>query len=297
MQSLDATRIGTLLQTLPSYSKKLTGSLSIKNGTFTIDGVTSHIERNEHGGADTLHGGFTGYDQANWTVVSHTANSLTFSFYDHELGGFPGDVLNVASYTLGDDQTFTSRLVSIPVNKVTPIMLSHHIYWNLDAFSEPTIFNNTLHMPYATRKIDGDGILVPTGGISLTKNTPLDFTAPGTTLGEQIPKAIGACGTGCVGIDNAFITDRNPYAGNKDPTLEVLTMSSPHTGIQMSVATDQDGIQIYTCTGMNGTVPVKQNQGGGFIEKYGCIVIETQDVSSVLFFCRALDAADLLFSS
>ena len=35
----------------------------IKNGTFTIKGVTSHVPENEHNGADTLHGGFIGYDQ------------------------------------------------------------------------------------------------------------------------------------------------------------------------------------------------------------------------------------------
>ena len=35
----------------------------IKNGTFTVDGVTSHIPENEHQGLNTLHGGLVGYDQ------------------------------------------------------------------------------------------------------------------------------------------------------------------------------------------------------------------------------------------
>ena len=42
----------------------------IKNGTFTIDGVTSQIPENEHDGHDNLHGGVVGYDQQNWTVAS-----------------------------------------------------------------------------------------------------------------------------------------------------------------------------------------------------------------------------------
>ena len=50
----------------------------IKNGTFEIDGQTSNIPTNEHGGEDTLHGGFIGYDQQNWTVASVTGNSITF---------------------------------------------------------------------------------------------------------------------------------------------------------------------------------------------------------------------------
>lgn len=42
----------------------------IKNGTFTVQGVTSHIPENEHGGEDTLHGGNVGYDQRNCKYIS-----------------------------------------------------------------------------------------------------------------------------------------------------------------------------------------------------------------------------------
>ncbi|CAK3946704.1 Aldose 1-epimerase [Lecanosticta acicola] len=256
----------------------------IKNGTFTIDGQTSHIPTNEHGGANTLHGGNVGYDQANWTVVSHTTNSITFSFYDQHMSGFPGDVLNVASYTLTDDQAFISRLVSIPVNEATPIMLANHIYWNLGAFvtqDAKTILNDTLYMPYADRYIQTDGILVPNGSIALTNGTALDFTKP-TKLGPNLMKATDFCGTGCTGIDNAFILDRSPYAAPRDPGLKVLQLSSPVTGIQMDLETNQGGLQIYSCVGQNGTIPVKQSQqhiqgNTTYVEKFGCIVIETQN--------------------
>ena len=65
----------------------------IKNGTFSINGVTSHIPENEHGGLDTLHGGTVGYDQRNFTVVSHNTSTITFSFLDQGLEGFPGSVV------------------------------------------------------------------------------------------------------------------------------------------------------------------------------------------------------------
>ncbi|USW49082.1 Putative aldose 1-/Glucose-6-phosphate 1-epimerase, galactose mutarotase-like domain superfamily [Septoria linicola] len=257
----------------------------IKNGTFTIDGETSDIPRNEHNGTNTLHGGDVGYDQRNWTVASYSNSSITFTFYDAALEGFPGDVLNVATFSLEDDQTFTSRLVSIPFNDATPIMLSHHIYWALGAYVNEealTILNDTLYMPYAKRYIQTDGILIPNGSIGVTAGTGLDFTKPGTVIGAKIPNTEGFCGTGCTGIDNAFITDRSPYTGPRDPKLEVLKMSSPHTGIQLSVETDQDGIQIYTCVGQDGSIPVKQSQQHvqgktQGVEKFGCIVIETQD--------------------
>lgn len=256
----------------------------IKNGTFTVNGITSHIPENEHGGEDTLHGGFVGYDQQNWTVVAHDGNSITFAFYDHAQSGFPGDVMNVATYTLTDDASFISRMISIPINQATPIMLANHIYWNLGAFVDEQalyILNNTLYMPYADRIIDFDGIEVPTGKINITNGTAYDFTYTGKTFGDDIYTLSNSCGTGCTGYDNAFILDRPRYTAPSDPHLEVLRMWSPSTGIQMSLESDQQGLQIYTCNGQNGTIPLKSDQqhmkNTSYVEKWGCVVIETQD--------------------
>jgi len=256
----------------------------IKNGTFHLDGHTYHIPENEHGGEDTLHGGFIGYDQRNWTVASLSGNSITFTFYDAAFQGFPGDVLNIATYTLTDDAAFVSRLVSIPFNQATPIMLANHIYWNLGAFVDEQavhILDNTLYMPYADRFIEIDGIEVPTGGIGITNGTALDFTKPGKTIGQDIKNTVNGCGTGCVGYDNAFILDRPRYSSPEDPGLEVLRLWAPSTGIQMSLESNMQSLQIYTCNGQNGTIPAKADQQHlgkkTYVDKYGCIVIETQD--------------------
>jgi aldose 1-epimerase len=216
-----------------------------------------------------------------------TGNSITFSFYDAHRQGFPGDVLNIATYTLTDDASWISRLISIPFNKATPIMLANHVYWNLGAFmteEAKLIYDNTLYMPYADRYIQTDGILVPNGTIGITNGTALDFVKP-STLGPRIKATNGTnlCGTGCVGIDNAFVLDRPRYTSPEDPNLEVLTLSSPVTGIQLSLETNMQGTQIYTCNGQNGTIPVKKDQqhlsSTTYVEQHGCIVIEAQDVS------------------
>ena len=194
-------------------------------------------------------------------------------------------MLNVATYTLTDDAAWVSRLVSIPLNEATPIMLANHVYWNLGAFVDEEglyVLNNTLYMPYADRIIDIDGIEVPTGGLNLTNGTAYDFTKPGKTIGQDTYTLENSCGTGCQGYDNAFVLDRPRYA-TEDPGLEVLRMWAPSTGIQMSLSSNQQGLQIYTCTGQNGSIPVKASQqhfaNTTYVEKFGCIVIETQDVS------------------
>lgn len=192
-------------------------------------------------------------------------------------------MLNVATYTLTDEPSLISRIVSIPFNEATPIMLSNHIYWNLGAFVDEqavTVLNDTLYMPYADRVIDTDGILIPNGQINITNGTAYDFTKPGKQIGEDIQDAF--CGTGCQGYDTAFILDRPRYA-MEDPELEVLKLWAPSTGIQMSLSTNEQGLQIYSCDGQDGTTPVKDSQqhldDTTYLEQYGCVVIETQDVS------------------
>jgi aldose 1-epimerase len=169
-------------------------------------------------------------------------------------------------------------------------MLANHVYWNLGAYTDQAsvhIFNDELYMPYADRYIKTDGILIPTGEIGITNGTALDFTK-GAQLGPAIQATAGKdyCGTDCKGIDNGFILDRPRYTSPEDPNLEVLRLSNPSTGIQLSLETNMQGTQIYTCNGQNGSIKVKKDQqhlnGTTYVEKYGCIVIEAQDVSLTL---------------
>lgn len=254
----------------------------IKNGTFTVNGVTSHIPENENKGLDTLHGGVVGYDQRNWTVTSANETTVTFMLVDQGFEGFPGTVITYATYTVSAGPRWTARMVSIPLDEPTPIMLANHVYWNLNAFvdpSNPTVLNDTLWMPYSKRYVEVDNILIPNGTIGTTSGTVLDFTSP-KEIGQDIQSAVNTCGYGCTGYDNAFILDRPHYSAPEATDLTVLTMYSNLTGIRLDLQTNQQSLQIYSCNGQNGSIPVKQSQQHGnsttYVPKYGCVVIETQ---------------------
>ena len=275
-------------ETVHTYFGPVVGRYAnrIKNGTFTVDGITSHIPENENAGHDTLHGGNVGYDQRNWTVVEANTSSITFSLLDQGFEGFPGTIITYATYTVSAGPQWTSRLVSIPLDEPTPIMLANHVYWNLDAFTNPsdtTILNNTLYMPYSDRYIEIDSIEVPNGTIGIVNDTFLDFTSP-KQIGRDIENAVNACGLGCTGYDNAFILDRPRYSAPEATDISVLTMSSNVTGIQLDIRTNQQSLQIYTCNNiaLMANIPVKQSQQHSkngsttTVPKYGCIVIETQ---------------------
>lgn len=132
----------------------------MKNGTFSLNGVTSHVSENENDGHDSLHGGKVGYDQRNWTVVSNTETSITFMLEDDDFEGYPGRVVSYATFSLAaaaaEGPSLTSRIVSIPMDGPTPIMLTTHPYWNLNAFvdaANPNVLDHTLHMPYSIRYV------------------------------------------------------------------------------------------------------------------------------------------------
>lgn len=268
----------------------------IKNDTFTINGNTYYVPANEHGGLNTLHGGKVGYDQRNWTVTAQSNNSITFSFLDMALQGFPGSVYTQATYTVSSVASgpygelhprLTSRMTSLALDVPTPIMLANHIYWNLNAFTQANILNDTtLWMPYSDRYINVDNLKVPNGTIgTVASYRPLDFTSP-KLIGRDVMNAHLA-GFNSTGYDNAFIIDRPKNTGLEPSNFPVLSLWSSATGIRMDLATNQQGLQIYSCIGQNGTIPVKPSQvqrnkgaaGGGakFVNQYGCIVIETQD--------------------
>lgn len=128
----------------------------IVNSTFTIDGVTSHIPPNENNNTDTLHGGPDGWDYRNFTVVTHTTDSITFSITDPDGDqGFPGQVIAYLTYTVTPYE-WHERMVAVATEQKTPIMLSSHVYWNLDGYANnetTTALNHTLYMPYGGLRV------------------------------------------------------------------------------------------------------------------------------------------------
>ncbi|KAL4781821.1 galactose mutarotase-like domain-containing protein [Aspergillus varians] len=264
----------------------------IKNGTFTIGNSKSHIPANENGGLNSLHGGDIGYDQRNWTVTAYTNSSITFSFYDSALQGFPGDVLTHATYAVDNNNPsgspqLTTKLVSLALTEATPIMLANHIYWNLNGFRDPNVLEDvTLQLPLSTRFIATDGILIPNGTISTVDayDGAPDFTSP-KLVGQDIDSAVGLCGTNCTGYDNCWIIDR-PTGYSSDALIPALHMSSNNTGITLEVSTNSPAIQIYSCNGQDGSDPVKPSQikraqDAGFngpttVDKNACVVVETE---------------------
>ncbi|CDS82209.1 related to Aldose 1-epimerase precursor [Sporisorium scitamineum] len=257
----------------------------IKNGTFELNGHTYRVPKNENG-LDSLHGGDIGYDRSNYTIAHLSANELVLEHMDPDgFQGFPGQVKTTTRYRLGKNATWHIEL-NATATKETPILLTSHVYWNLDAFNETaSALDYVLHMPYADKYVKTDSILIPTGPLPSVKVTPFNFQTP-TPFSRNFNNTMGVCGYDCQGWDSCFVMSDPPGYHKDKPALEMYSLKS---GIKLSVATNQPAVQVYTCDGIDnpskGSIPRKQVHGGKVGEEIGevvygnheCVVLEMED--------------------
>ncbi|KAE9410195.1 galactose mutarotase-like protein [Gymnopus androsaceus JB14] len=253
----------------------------VRNGTFTIPiskdasgpGKKFQLVENDNNGTDTLHGGSDGFNSRVWNITGSSANSVSFSLLDpNGMEGFPGNVFTTVTYTLQNESTWHFKIHAL-ADAPTPIMLSGHHYWNLEAYQESDDLGAHFVQFNSSKYVETDGNLIPTGVLGSIEGTPLDFNAA-KSLGDSINQTTAGefCGTGCVGFDNCWIYD--------DPGLTSTPKFSiwdTNSGIKLDIISNQPALQIYTCNSV-ANVPRKVDQGGPLANytDHSCLVIEQE---------------------
>ncbi|KAF1828787.1 aldose 1-epimerase [Decorospora gaudefroyi] len=253
----------------------------IGNGQYSIDGKTYHTQKND--GPNTLHSGTNNWSFRFWNVTHVTNSSITFAITDpsNSSMGMMGRVDASVTYSVSKNKWHIS-MDAFSLDNKTPIMLTQHTYFQLDAFMRPddrTIWNHTVYMPEAQRVLVADGNALPTGKIAKVPAGSIDdfWSAPhelGFASGND--NFENHCGNGCHGYNGAwaFNEDRNKSA-------TVLTLASEYSGIEAKLTTDQDAVVLYTCNWNDGKTEFKDTQGvpgqDQFIPRDGCIAIEAHD--------------------
>ncbi|KAG5350683.1 hypothetical protein C0989_009821 [Termitomyces sp. Mn162] len=146
-------------------------------------------------GEVTLHGGIYGWDRRNWTIVSKTQTSVTYKHIDAADEGFPGNVTAYATHTVIDGGILKTEVYATATQE-TPIMLTQHIYWNLDAFQDGV--NDILghHLQVDSSKVIAvDSNAIPTGDFIQVEGTPFDFTKE-QEIGARWNDTVNLCGSG-----------------------------------------------------------------------------------------------------
>ncbi|KAI5920376.1 galactose mutarotase-like domain-containing protein [Camillea tinctor] len=254
----------------------------IGHGKYTIDNKTYTTELND--GTNTLHSGTNNWSYRTWNVTAKTEDSITFAVQDASNSslGMLGLVEASVTYSVSNS-TWKIRMEASSPDVKTPLMLTQHTYFNLDAYRNPEavkIWNHTLYMPYSSRYLVADDGALPTGEIATAAAGTLNDFASGPDLplghAQADPGFPGNCGGGgaCEGYNGYFLIDDAPE------DAVVVSLASAFSGIRADLRTDQPGVVVYTCNWMDGTADLKSTQGteeNTKVVRSSCVAIEAQD--------------------
>lgn len=211
----------------------------IADARFTLDGIEYTLDRNE--GANLLHGGTVGFHRALWDVSEDNGALLMRLESPEGDAGFPGNVTTQVRYSLDDDGTLTIAYEAI-TDAATPLNLTSHPYFNLTGRPGADIRGHVLSID-ADRFFEVDAAMIPCKLAEVAGNA-FDFrqSAP---IGARLdwPHAqLARAG----GFDHCYVLRDMCDTADENACRRVASVYDPGSGRELSVETDQWGLQFYT---------------------------------------------------
>nr|WP_321259194.1 aldose epimerase family protein [uncultured Pseudodesulfovibrio sp.] len=220
----------------PWYFGCLIGRVAnrVSHARFVLNGKSFELEKNC--GEHHLHGGCNGFHKQVWDSESIETDEgpsvrLRHVSPDREMG-YPGKLECSALYTLTADGL---RLdFKATTDKATVVNTTHHSYFNLSGLPGKDCLGHELCIP-ASRVLEVDTALIPTGQMTEASGTHLDFMHS-ETIGRRI-----ADNTNGRGYDHYYVLD------DSASTLRLAaTVLEPGSGRGMEVWTTSPGVQFYS---------------------------------------------------
>ncbi len=219
----------------------------IANGTFTLDGKTYTLTRNQDG-KHTSHGGGKGeaFGKRAWTLAAHDASSVTLSLHSPDGdAGFPGALDVRATYRMVELATLRIEIAA-KTDAPTVINFASHSYFHLDlppGFSDGPVPSSLDHEFVVSgdfyTPLNADWI--PTGEIRSVADTEYDFRTQRRIRTDGVKYDIG------------FVLRDTPYPANVP--IHAGTLRGPATGMTMQVYTTEPHLQFYDAAKFNAPVP------------------------------------------
>jgi aldose 1-epimerase len=234
----------------------------IAKGKFTLDGKSYQLFINN--GSNTLHGGKKGYQDVVWEARQADHETLELSYLSKDMEeGFPGNLAIKVIYTLTDDNALKISYEA-KTDKNTVVNLTNHAFFNLNGEDSGTILNHRLQIK-ADLYTPIDSTFIPTGKLAAVKGTPFDFTRP-VSIGAGINTANEQLKNG-KGYDHNYVLNAHIA------TEPVAVITGDKSKIEMSIYTDQPGLQFYSGNFMLG----KNTMKGGHKDDFRtAFALETQ---------------------
>ncbi|WP_222705809.1 aldose epimerase family protein [Salidesulfovibrio onnuriiensis] len=209
----------------------------ISRGHIELGGLCHRLDRN-HGG-HTLHGGSQGFGSRVWEAEADIGTEgpyVLFEYFslDGEMG-FPGTVKTTVVYTLTENGLRMDFLAES--GKPTVVNLTNHAYFNLAGPGSDCLGHELCFL--ASRCLETDEELIPTGALLNVRGTALDFTRP-RAMGARIDDG-GLLPRSACGYDHYYVADR------RGKGVELLAhVFEPGSGRNMEMRTTYPGVQFYS---------------------------------------------------
>ncbi|MES2998095.1 MAG: aldose epimerase family protein [Pseudomonadota bacterium] len=236
----------------------------IANASFNYQGCDFSLTKNK-GYSHHLHGGNKGFDKVIWqpdVLIQSDKASVRFNYTSPEGDqGYPGTLEVKTTYSL----TLTNELkisFEAKTDRITPVDLTNHTYWNLAGAGCGTVLNHVLQV-FSDQYVVTDKDLLPTGQIAEVSDSPFDFRQP-HHLGERLDQ------TSINGYDLCFVL---PATTNHELRL-AAQIKDPQSGRTLEVTTTQPGLQFYTGNSLK-NYPIAS---GLTTQRYGGFCMETQNL-------------------
>lgn len=240
----------------------------INQGRFVLNGDTIQLPQNNFG--HCLHGGGEMGDLG-WQYRVYKAQQpndstlvLTLQSPDGD-NQFPGAMNVQVTYTLRNGNELDIAYMAT-TDKPTIINMTNHSYFNLSGDPTHAITDNLLQVN-ASGYTPVDSTYMTTGEIAAVEGTPFDFRTP-RRVGENIKDFDNQQIKNGNGYDHNFVLDTN-----NDVTLPAVVLYSPESGIELTMFTNEPGVQVYSGNFLDGTAIGKQ---GIAYNQHAGICLESQ---------------------
>ena len=237
----------------------------IRDGKFTLDGVAYQLPRNNDG--NCLHGGGDiAFHNRMWQAQPIDRHSIAFTTFSEDgEDGFPGNLSVKVTYTLTNDNAITIAYEAT-TDKPTVVNLTNHCYFCLSGDPSRDILDEILYLN-AEAYTPVDANVAVTGEVAAVENTPFDFRTP-TRVGDRIDDTTHLQIRNGRGYDHNWLLNTHG-----DIHAVAATLYDPTSGIQMTIYTDQPGVQFYAGNFLDGSF---MGKGGIAYPKRSGLCFETQ---------------------
>lgn len=236
----------------------------IRDGEALIDGERFQLTRNE--GPNHLHGGMNGCASARWTVEAQSSTRVRFRLdLPDGLDGYPGNRMLFAEYTV--DQSALRVVYSATTDAPTWLDMTNHVYWDLGGRFDGSAMDQTLEIA-AARVVFNDGAHLPTAIVPV--DDAFDFSTPCALLQKLREHPGHVQLKNARGFNNAYILEPSL----RESMGYSARLCSPHSGIRMTMTTNQPAIVLYSGGFLNANTELTVSPG---VASPGCaIALEAQ---------------------